>query len=464
VKRKTAIVSAFVLLFLLLSGLLLWSCLQAWEFEQRRLTGEVEALVKETAGDIQNHNGSLVNNYALMLTDKEFGEKIAFAAGATLNRSKLRVHFDEGTREEEKTAEKKVPNINVDFIQSHNLKFRPELVQTVHHFDSIFRSQLRSKHWQLEYSILQEDTDTAKGLSFKRSTAPFVISFTEPVLYSVNYDLPAVLLIKRTSPFVLTSLLVLALAAAGFWFYYRSFRMQTEIAAFREMLFSNITHELKTPVSSLQLILEGSAKVPGGSLLTEEHRSFAAAELNRMKLLIDKVLAFSRMNRQQIDLNKELFRADEVIRRAAEAMKVFASSTGTAISVDSHCKAIVSVDGVLFVNALTALIDNAIRYNNGGQKRVCISLSCKERFAELRVADNGPGIPLVYRQKIFESFFRISKASRHEHHGSGLGLSFVAEVIKLHGGSIVVEDAEDAGACFVITIPTVYHEIPDTVS
>jgi two-component system phosphate regulon sensor histidine kinase PhoR len=109
-------------------------------------------------------------------------------------------------------------------------------------------------------------------------------------------------------------------------------------------------------------------------------------------------------------------------------------------------------DHVLLVNVITTIIDNAIKYN---VQIPCIEITCEHigDNIEIAIEDNGIGISPAYYRKIFEPFFRIPTGNRHETKGHGLGLSFAAQAISLHGGSIWVESNADEGSTFTITIP-----------
>src|SRR5690606_32625211 len=109
-------------------------------------------------------------------------------------------------------------------------------------------------------------------------------------------------------------------------------------------------------------------------------------------------------------------------------------------------------DRTLLINAITTLIDNAIKYNHR-QPVIHIQLSMEGQEVIIEVADNGIGIAPAFYKKIFAPFFRIPTGNVHDIKGHGLGLSFAAQVIKLHGGVIMVASQQDEGSVFTIKLP-----------
>lgn len=114
--------------------------------------------------------------------------------------------------------------------------------------------------------------------------------------------------------------------------------------------------------------------------------------------------------------------------------------------------AFLSADPASLNNALVNLLDNALKYNTN-PPRISIAFSIGAGFAEISISDNGIGIPEVYHRMIFDQFFRVPQGNLHDVKGFGLGLSYVKEVIKQHGGEIVVRDNEPSGSIFMIKLP-----------
>lgn len=455
VNRK-GIILTFSTILLTLFGVLVWNAVKMWVFEKGKLRDEVELLVKQNANDVLYHNSSIGSNYALMESDDAFDEKMAFVAGATLNQGKIRVYFENSQKARPHTKGDTTNSlkINKDFLQKNRVVYKENVSRDTFFLYSVIRKALKQKQWDVSFKIVSAADNNSKIKMYHEKTQPFLLTFTNPELYRVVYEVPDSLVFARMLTFVCSSALIILLLIMGFVFYWRSYLMQAEIAGFREMFFSNITHELKTPLTSLQTILR-SAYITGEDYALRKDRYLdAIVELDRIKLLVEKVLSLGRMNKEQLNLNREVAALDELIQQSTAVMKSYANAAQATITTECGKSIYVSVDRALFISVATAIIDNAIRHNHSERPEVNISVKVEKEHVRILFCDNGPGIETRYKEKIFQPFFRIDNGV-----GSGLGLSFANEVVRLHGGSVIVTDNMPQGSCFTIMLTILHHEL-----
>lgn len=435
------------------TGLLAWNGYQMWRLEWRAAAEQTERIVKGLALDFQYRNFTTAN-MAYLYTMDDAQERMAFAAGITQNRGKIGMYFDDPKDSTQTTASsgKKTPVIDMKREAARNI-YRPELVATIQQYRQAFDDSLQKKNIRLQYKLHQEkaqkDNDHHTYTSF---SSPFVINVLDPVVYHIDYTISTGTVFRRMLSYFVICLFVLLMMGSICFFYLRSYKMQLQMVQFREALFSNITHELKTPLSSLQLIMESAAGKDGNDEVTisREHLGFADSELKRMQLLVDKILSFGKMTPEQFELNKIYVNLDEVIREAINSLQLPASTPGVTCTI-FHDIAIPG-DRVLLINMLTTILDNAFKYS-GNSSPVSISLErSDDDDAIIRIKDQGPGIAPAYHQKIFEPFFRIPSGNTHDVKGHGLGLSFAMQVARLHQGIITVDSKPGEGATFIIAI------------
>ena len=434
----------FIPLVMALLYLLGWNCFKMYAFEQKHIADKVEYAIKDATDTIQNYNGSHLSNYARMITDKDFGEKIAFAAGFTHNKSKISVSFPDADTvkrpapEELRTNGKDtILDVSRKFLKVNKITYQPQHELGIKVFDSLFRKGLKKNSVVVPFKItLVKRYDTVSNDTIVSS--PFIFDFGNPKVYCVRYTIPTGLVVSNILPYLASTVLLCTFLVLGFAFYYRNNRLQQQMSQFREALLGNITHELKTPVTSLQLIVESARSNLQSSAsvaIPAEHVAYAENELKRIKMLIDKILSFSTMNREQFEFNKELVNLDEVIQEAIASLQYNITQAGGTVAYDPGGKVSIPGDPVLLPNALCALIDNALKYCDKSPA-VVITLSAEQATATITVQDNGIGIDNAYAKKVFEPFFRVPTGSVHNVAGHGLGLSFASEIIKLHGGTI----------------------------
>ena len=451
-----------------LFSLLGWNTQRLFQFEKEQLQEKVEWYVKSAADSIQNYNGSLLSNQAKMFTDPRYSQKLDFAAGFTHNMGKLSIALYEDTttppanapvKDTSQPEKDSIPVFTQYYIKTH-MKYKPEAVMGVHHFDSVFRKQLQTSNTVIHFTVKEVIPFTA-GSRFADWKKPsgdsiasslFILDFTEPIMYCVHYTIPAHVVYRHMYPYLFSTALLCLLLVSGTVFFYRSYRSQQQQAKFKQSLFGNITHELKTPLTSIQLIIDGAQRQTAGDGMVSiplRHVQFAAEELNRMKMIVDNILSFSKMGRRQFVLNCTRIDLDNVIAQAIKIMEIKAPNAQAVINYAPGNKLFIVGDDVLLINAISAILDNAIKYT---QRRpvITISLSKNDERAIIAIEDNGPGIQPSYRRKIFEPFFRIPTGDVHNLNGHGLGLSFVKQVMLLHGGKVTFSSDEN-GTTFYLT-------------
>jgi len=458
-KRGRLIIYIFALVLPGLFALLAWNGANTYRFERVRVQEKIEASVKSAADFIQNYNGSLGSNMARMLTDEDYESKVSFAAGFTHNRSKIEVTFSS----DDTAGKKNIPikpagkdtilNINKEYLRKNHVVYDPLASMSIRQFDSLFRIQLKKNGMVVPYSIrnpLREILDTPESKSIIVSV-PFILDFANPKIYSIHYTVPVSLVLKNIVPYLASSLLLSVLLVFGTVFLYRSYRLQGQLSEFKESLLGNITHELKTPLTSLQLIVDSAKKsVSDGETVTlpARHIQFAENELNRMKLIVDKILSFSKMSREQFTFNKERVDLDHIVTESLEVMEINVQQANGIINYENGNSVTVLGDPVLLLNAVSTILDNALKYT-AKPPLVGIRLARDGQYAIIAIQDNGIGIPAHLGKKIFEPFFRVPTGNVYNTAGHGLGLSFVRQVMKLHGGTVSFASS-DEGTTFYL--------------
>jgi signal transduction histidine kinase len=225
----------------------------------------------------------------------------------------------------------------------------------------------------------------------------------------------------------------------------------------RQEFVSNVSHELKTPITSIRVLadsLMGMEEVP-----VELYREFMtdiSDEIDRENQIIEDLLtlvkmdksAESQMNIEQVNINGEL---ELILKR----LRPIAKRGNVELVLESIREVTADVDRVKISLAITNLVENAIKYNrDSGNVRV--TLDADHKYFYVKVTDTGIGIPEDALEHIFERFFRVDKARSREVGGTGLGLAIAKNVIQMHHGIIDVESTPGEGTSFSMRIPLTY--------
>jgi two-component system phosphate regulon sensor histidine kinase PhoR len=218
---------------------------------------------------------------------------------------------------------------------------------------------------------------------------------------------------------------------------------------------ANVSHELKTPVTSIKGFLE---TLLGGALEDPDNaRRFveiAARQADRLGAIIDDLLLLSRIDQEseQPRIEKSPTALETVIGGALEVCRPKADQKGVSLRIRAERGLAARMNGAMVEQALVNLIDNAIKYSESGEE-VEISTAREADSCVLRVADRGPGIEAEHLPRLFERFYRVDKARSRAAGGTGLGLAIVKHIVQAQGGTVSVESRPGVGSTFTLRFP-----------
>lgn len=232
-------------------------------------------------------------------------------------------------------------------------------------------------------------------------------------------------------------------------------RLQT-LDESRQEFVSNVSHELKTPLTSMKVLadsLMGQEDIP-----VELYREFMTdigAEIDRENKIINDLFSLVKMDKSAGNINITSVQINELLERIMKRLRPIAQKQNVELVMESFRPVVAEVDEVKLTLALTNLIENAIKYNNP-DGWVHVSLNADHQNFFVTVEDNGIGIPKEAQNRIFERFYRVDKSHSREIGGTGLGLAIARNAIIMHRGAIKVHSMEGEGTTFTVRIPLTY--------
>jgi two-component system phosphate regulon sensor histidine kinase PhoR len=274
--------------------------------------------------------------------------------------------------------------------------------------------------------------------------------------YAVSFAGVNGLLIREITPQIFFSLFLTLITIVAFYVMYKNLRAQQRLMQIKNDFISNITHELKTPVATVSVALEAlkNFNALDDPKRTNEYLDIAQNELNRLTLMTDKILKTSVYEDKGVELKIEPVDLDAIINQVLSSMKLVFEKRNTALRyTKTGTSFILGGSREHLTNILYNLVDNGMKYSPD-KSSLEITLSSEPGRIVLKVKDGGIGIPREYQKKIFEKFFRVPSGDIHNIKGYGLGLSYVASVVKSHGGDISVDSEAGKGSTFTIILPT----------
>lgn len=261
---------------------------------------------------------------------------------------------------------------------------------------------------------------------------------------------------RKILPEALFAIFVFGITAVSFGLIYNSFRQQKRLIALKNDFISNMTHELKTPITTVGVAIEAMKNFDAlkNPEQTKEYLDISKNELNRLSLLVDKVLKMAAFEQKDPVLTLETLDMAVVMQEVLTSMQLLFDKFGASVDFEKKgADFTIQADKMHITSVLYNLIDNALKYG-GNNPSIHVELQAPfYHFVRISIADKGQGIPPQYQDKIFDKFFRIPTGDVHNTKGHGLGLNYVANVVKQHGGKINVESEEGKGSRFSVFLP-----------
>lgn len=259
--------------------------------------------------------------------------------------------------------------------------------------------------------------------------------------------------IKFVVPSVGFTIVLLITFIITIWVIFR----QKRLSEMKNDFVNNMTHELKTPVSTISLAAQmlkdsGIAKSPQ---MFEHISGVINDETKRLSFLVEKVLQMSLFERQKASLNRKEMDANDMLANIAHTFVIKVEKYGGTLEVELEAlESTVLVDEMHFTNVLFNLMENAVKYRRQEVPLMLMAKTYNEgNKIFIVIQDNGIGIKKENLKKIFDRFYRVHTGNRHDVKGFGLGLAYVKKIVEDHGGVIKVESDVNTGTKFIISLP-----------
>ena len=315
--------------------------------------------------------------------------------------------------------------------------------------DSAYHAALQKQKSDVPFSVLESDSNFISTASNE-----VTVGLAKPKTYKLILGNTIPYLLKKLVLPIIFSMLLLCITVIAFVVLYKNLVKQKKLADQKNEFISNITHELKTPVATVAVAIEAlkNFNAIDDPMRTKEYLDISSNELQRLNLLVDKVLKLSMFENKEVELKYESVDLKQIVDEVVGSLKLQFEKQGALVTVTSSGNLHIQGDQLNLQSVVFNLLDNALKY---GEKVPIINIMLEEKqdSVELQIADNGIGIEPEYKEKVFEKFFRIPHGDTHNAKGYGLGLSYTAQVIQKHHGTIVMESEVGVGTKFIISIP-----------
>ncbi|WP_410005238.1 sensor histidine kinase [Aequorivita nionensis] len=310
-------------------------------------------------------------------------------------------------------------------------------------FDSQNAALITYSNWQEDHDFVNNGNPDFFKLNFKTSIFMNVLNWNS-------------VLTKELSVLFVASCLLFLFVVGLLYYSIQNLMKQKRVAEIKTDFINNITHELKTPLSTLSLATKTltSEHANGNKEIADGAVQIIDRQNTRLQKLIDQVLQSS-LGYQEIQLSKETFNGSIFMNELLDDYLLSVNSSEIKLhrNIDSTGIAL-EADKFYLSTAIINLLNNAIKYG-GTELTVSYGIDKADSTHYISIKDNGIGISPKYQRFIFEKFYRVSEKDTHNYKGLGLGLYYTKQIIKAHRGSISVESEANKGSIFTIKIPII---------
>ena len=270
----------------------------------------------------------------------------------------------------------------------------------------------------------------------------FVVKFPSRESYLINNMLTSVIFSAITALSVLFFLYTM-------WIILR----QKKVSELQKDFINNMTHEFKTPISSIKIaaeVLANNENIAQDQRLSK-YTGIIKDQNKRLNDQVEKVLHIAKIENDSFKLNRESFNPSETVEEIInnEALKL---ESGTITFFPSEMPFEILADKLHFTNVITNILDNAMKYAGTADPAIQVKLLNNDRSNIIRIMDNGIGINKEHLKRIQEKFYRVSTGNVHNVKGFGLGLFYVKNICKAHGWDLSIDSTENAGTTVDIII------------
>ncbi len=312
-----------------------------------------------------------------------------------------------------------------------------------------------SQNWDFPFALSFQITDTinsSKSKVFKTQVGTTnlsenVISVKSHSLYLpkhseliLTFSNTGKILFNKSIGGIALSLILSVIMMSALWYLLQIIKKQKQLAEIKNDLISNITHEFKTPITTISTALQGMEKF-NETNDPEKNKMFinvSNIQLNKLNLMVEKLLETATLDSNQLAINRERISIQNMLEQLTAKHQLTASQQQIVLHIDKAIESI-SVDPFHFENALNNLIENAIKY---GGNQIDIKVEQLNNIIEISVTDNGEGIKKEHQKLVFDKFYRVPHGNVHNVKGFGIGLYYSKVIIEKHGGKLSLSSTQ----------------------
>lgn len=332
--------------------------------------------------------------------------------------------------------------------------------------DTLILNRLKRNKVDTLFNFRVKDQD-AKVVDFGSEPSNYLFNMEEPEFryklypsdvvstqYFVELDFPnkRAYMFRQMLGTLIAALLLVLIVMFAFYFAVSTIFKQKKVSDIKNDFISNMTHELKTPISTISLACEAISDpdIKKDPAVLGSFVKMISSENKRLGNLVEKVLQTSLLEKGKLNLQRTTYSINDVVKDVVKSFEIQFQQRAGELQLNRLDDVNWSVDKLHFSNVLFNLMDNALKYSTDNPITKVELVKEIDGFSVI-ISDNGIGIKKEDQKRIFDKLYRVSTGDVHNVKGFGLGLDYVNRVIKMHGGKIHVKSEMGVGSIFKIT-------------
>lgn len=313
-------------------------------------------------------------------------------------------------------------------------------------FSRIYKEELAIRQISTSFKLNAKSVKNNSFVTQKVNTA-FRRPYVNAVVFA-SLENPNSYYLRQMKWLIIGSLSLIGITLGCFYYTTKTLLNQHKLVAMKNQFISNMTHEINTPLSSIQVTAEALQKFKPNQEITTNYLDIILYQTQKLNDLANEILENARLDAFNFSMEEKVDLKQLIVEALAGL------DAEQLIQTDfEECEIIILGNTSHLYRSIKNLLENAIKYNNDPLPAISIKLSKVSTGISLSLKDNGPGIADEFKSKIFDQFFRIPTGNMHDVKGYGLGLHYVKKVISQHKGIISVTDNHPSGTVFSIIFP-----------
>lgn len=320
----------------------------------------------------------------------------------------------------------------------------------------LYKHELQARDIDASFKLYPNTSQRNLFLTEKVNTAlrrPYIKE-----LVSAGFESPDLFFLREMKWLLVSSFLLIGITIFCYTYTVKTLLSQQKLAELKNDFVNNMTHELKTPIATINVAAEAIQNFNLSKASAGEYLEIIRGQAANLTTLVDQILKNVISEQENVSLNLAPVNTGQLIARIIKDYRPQSEAAGIGINYNANSDdATAMADEGLIKNAIGNLLDNALKYSGAGAV-VTIGQTTENGNIIISVADNGPGIPQQYQDKVFDRFFRVPSGNIHNVKGYGLGLSYAKSIVERHNGALNLISNPGSGTKFIISIPLIYHE------